>query len=59
MKEDLGLYGNQLNYMVATWTVGYVIGEIPSNIILTRIPPSIWIPTLEVCTSLAQLNAGV
>ncbi|KAI0133236.1 MFS general substrate transporter [Hypoxylon sp. NC0597] len=29
MKEDLGLYGNQLNYMVACWTVGYVIGEIP------------------------------
>ncbi|KAK6951769.1 hypothetical protein Daesc_006292 [Daldinia eschscholtzii] len=30
MKEDLGLYGNQLNYMVTCWTVGYVIGEIPS-----------------------------
>ncbi|KAJ5674391.1 uncharacterized protein N7477_004325 [Penicillium maclennaniae] len=30
MKEDLGLYGNQLNYMQTRWTVGYVIGEIPS-----------------------------
>lgn len=49
MKEDLGLYGNQLNYMVMTWTVGYVIGEIPSNIILTRVRPSLWIPTIEVC----------
>ena len=29
MKEDLGLYGNQLNYMITAWTVGYVIGEIP------------------------------
>lgn len=29
MKEDLGLYGNQLNYMTMCWTVGYVIGEIP------------------------------
>lgn len=29
MKEDLGLYGNQLNIMTTTWTVGYVIGEIP------------------------------
>lgn len=29
MKEDLGLYGNQLNYMITCWTVGYVIGEIP------------------------------
>ncbi|KAJ6280460.1 major facilitator superfamily domain-containing protein [Bipolaris maydis] len=47
MKEDLGLYGNQLNYMQTCWTVGYVIGEIPSNIILTRVRPSIWIPAME------------
>lgn len=48
MKEDLGLYKNQLNYMQTCWTVGYVIGEIPSNIILTRVRPSVWIPTMEV-----------
>jgi len=48
MKEQLSLYSNRLNYMQTAWTVGYVIGEIPSNIILTRIRPSIWIPTLEV-----------
>lgn len=29
MKEDMGLYGNELNIMTTTWTVGYVIGEIP------------------------------
>lgn len=29
MKDDLGLHGNQLNYMIASWTVGYVIGEVP------------------------------
>lgn len=29
MREDLGLYGNELNYMVTAWTVGYVLGEIP------------------------------
>lgn len=47
-KEQLSLYGNELNYMQTAWTVGYVIGEIPSNILLTRIRPSIWIPTCEV-----------
>lgn len=47
-KEDLGLYRNELNYMQSCWTVGYVIGQIPSNILLTRIRPSIWIPSLEV-----------
>lgn len=48
MKEDLNLYGNQLNYMQTLWTVGYVLGEIPSNLLLTRIRPSIWIPACEV-----------
>lgn len=48
MKEDLNLYGNQLNYMQTLWTVGYVIGEVPSNMVLTRVRPSIWIPTMEV-----------
>lgn len=48
MKEQLNLYGNELNYMTTAWTVGYVIGEIPSNIVLTRVRPSIWIPACEV-----------
>lgn len=48
-QEDLGLYGNQLNYMQTCWTVGYVIGEIPSNIMLTKIRPRYWLPALEVC----------
>lgn len=34
--------------MQTLWTVGYVLGEIPSNMILTRVRPSIWIPLLEV-----------
>ncbi|KAF1986877.1 pantothenate transporter [Aulographum hederae CBS 113979] len=51
MKEDLGLYGNELNYMQTCWTVGYVLGEIPSNIILTRVPPRYWIPAMELIWS--------
>ncbi|KAL2814676.1 major facilitator superfamily domain-containing protein [Aspergillus cavernicola] len=47
MKEDLGMYQNQLNYMQACWTVGYVIGEIPSNMMLTRIRPRYWLPAME------------
>jgi ACS family pantothenate transporter-like MFS transporter len=47
-QEDLSLYGNELKYMQILWTVGYVIGETPSNMILTRVRPSVWIPALEV-----------
>lgn len=41
------MYQNQLNYIQACWTVGYVIGEIPSNILLTRVRPRYWIPAME------------
>ena len=37
--------------MQTCWTVGYVIGEIPSNLLLTRVRPSLWIPTAEVIWS--------
>ncbi|CAK7226534.1 hypothetical protein SCUCBS95973_006232 [Sporothrix curviconia] len=47
MEADLNLYGNKLNYMITCWTVGYVVGEVPSNLILTRVRPSIWIPACE------------
>lgn len=32
MREDLGLYGNELNLMITTWTVGYIIGQIPRSV---------------------------
>ncbi|KAH9014762.1 MFS general substrate transporter [Lactarius pseudohatsudake] len=51
MQEDLRLHGNQLNYITTSWTVGYVIGQIPSNMLITRIRPSIWIPAMELIWS--------
>lgn len=27
MKEDLNLYGNQYNWIVVSWTIGYIIGQ--------------------------------
>lgn len=55
MQEDLQLYGNELNYMQTLWTIGYVLGEIPSNMLLTRIRPSIWIPACEVAWSVLTI----
>lgn len=44
MKEDLSLYGNELNYANAVWSAAYVFGQIPSNLLLTRVraPGSIY-----------------
>lgn len=48
MEEDLSMYGNQLVTSTSIWTAGYVIGQIPSNLVLTRVSPRWVIPTLEV-----------
>lgn len=47
MQEDLSMYGNQLVTSTSIWTVGYVIGQIPSNLLLTRLSPRIVIPTVS------------
>lgn len=47
MKEDLGMYGNQLVTAVSIWTVGYVVGQIPSNLLLTRVDPRWVIPSVS------------
>lgn len=47
MKEDLKMNANQLNIIDVAWTSGYVVGQLPSQLILTKVRPSIWIPSCE------------
>ncbi|WRT70038.1 uncharacterized protein IL334_007032 [Kwoniella shivajii] len=47
MKEDLSMNGNELVYAVSIWTAGYIIGQIPLNLLLTRVDPRWVIPTVE------------
>ncbi|TVY91057.1 Pantothenate transporter, partial [Lachnellula willkommii] len=55
MEEDLSMYGNQLVTSTSVFTVGYVIGQIPSNLLLTRVSPRWVIPALEVGWGIATL----
>lgn len=48
MEEDLQMYGNQLVTSTSIYTVGYVIGQIPSNLLLTRVSPRWVIPSVRV-----------
>ena len=47
MQEDLSMYKNELVTATSIWTVGYVIGQIPSNMLLTRISPRWVIPSVS------------
>lgn len=46
MEEDLEMFGNQLVTSSSIYTVGYVIGQIPSNLLLTRVSPRWVIPSV-------------
>ncbi|KAJ7167417.1 major facilitator superfamily domain-containing protein [Mycena crocata] len=48
MKEDLELNGNELNYFTTWFNVGYCIMLIPSQVIMTYVRPSYWLPCLEI-----------
>lgn len=47
MKEDLALYGNELNYATAVWSAAYIVGQVPSNLLLTRVNVPLYIAFLE------------
>lgn len=45
LNEDLGLKGTQFSTAVSMHYIGYIFGQIPSNMVLTRTRPSRTIPT--------------
>ncbi|KAG7930611.1 hypothetical protein KL934_004684 [Ogataea polymorpha] len=48
MKEDYHFHGNQYNMASSTlFNIGYIVGQIPSQMVLTKVRPSIWVPTME------------
>lgn len=56
MKEDLSMAGNEYNLLTTYWTVGYILGNIPSQFILTKVPASLWLPSLELAWSLVVMG---
>ncbi|TPX13586.1 uncharacterized protein E0L32_006057 [Thyridium curvatum] len=60
MKEDLGMSGNDYNYLQTMFTVGYCLGNLPSQLIMTKVRPSVWLPSLELIWSvLVMVMASV
>ncbi|KAK9466034.1 major facilitator superfamily domain-containing protein [Lipomyces arxii] len=59
MKEDLNIIGNEYNYMTTAFTIGYMAGAIPAQIVMNRVRPSIFIPCCTIFwTAFAMAMAG-
>ncbi|KAH7305857.1 major facilitator superfamily domain-containing protein [Stachybotrys elegans] len=60
MRDDLNFVGNQLNVINTCFTVGYILGQIPSNLALQYVKPRIWFPTMMILWgSLTMVTASV
>jgi len=58
MKEALKMGGSQLTYMSNVFTAGYVVSQLPAVILVTRVRPSILVPTLEVLWSIFTFSCA-
>ncbi|KAK9359797.1 major facilitator superfamily domain-containing protein [Lipomyces starkeyi] len=52
--QDLKLHGNQYNTAISILFCGYFIGQIPSNMILTRVRPSVYLAGFTIIWSLVS-----
>ncbi|KAI1343362.1 pantothenate transporter liz1 [Xylariaceae sp. FL0016] len=48
LKEDVGIEGKEYNVILAMFTAGSVLGQIPHGIIIQKIPPRIWLPAMVI-----------
>ncbi|KPM41484.1 hypothetical protein AK830_g5061 [Neonectria ditissima] len=49
LKEDFGLYGNELNYFNVCYVTAYVVFQVPGMLLMSRPQLSRWLlPTLEI-----------
>lgn len=58
MSEDLNLTGNQYNVCLTIFFVPYVVCEVPSNWLLKKLRPSIWLPLCMVLFGAVMIGQG-
>ncbi|GAA5907591.1 uncharacterized protein JCM6883_001827 [Sporobolomyces salmoneus] len=59
LERDLNLTGQEYNISLVLFFVGYVITETPSNVLIKRLRPSIYIPCLMVAWSIVLTLMGL
>ncbi|PYH79788.1 MFS general substrate transporter [Aspergillus uvarum CBS 121591] len=60
MREDLKMYGNQLNYLNTVYMVGFITMQIPLTLAMTRFPVNYFLPAADLLWgvfTLAQYKA--
>ncbi|KAJ9136893.1 Major facilitator superfamily domain-containing protein [Pleurostoma richardsiae] len=65
-EKDIGLEGTQYNTIISIFFVGYILTQVPTNIILNKMRPSIFLPaimlmwgTVSACTGAVKNYPGM
>ncbi|KAI1364051.1 major facilitator superfamily domain-containing protein [Xylaria arbuscula] len=59
LDKDIHLVGNQYNIATTIFFVPYIIFEIPSNIVLKKVKPSIWLSILVITWGIVMTLTGL
>ncbi|KAH7367110.1 nicotinamide mononucleotide permease [Plectosphaerella cucumerina] len=58
MEEDLNLDSNRYSIVLVVFFVSYVVFEVPSNMILSRTRPSLYLPGIMICWGAITVGMG-
>ncbi|KAJ5313522.1 ATPase AAA-type core [Penicillium atrosanguineum] len=58
LEEDLGLVGDQYNTIISLFFIGYVLTQVPTNMILNKMRPSIFLPGVMCCWAIVSTCTG-
>lgn len=57
-EKDLGLVGTQYNTIISVFFVGYILTQVPTNMILNKMRPSIFLPVVMCCWAVVSASTG-
>jgi MFS family permease len=57
-EKDLGLHGSQYNTIISIFFVGYILTQIPTNMILDKVRPSLFLPVIMCCWGAVSACSG-
>ncbi|KAI8162580.1 putative transporter [Colletotrichum sp. SAR 10_70] len=59
LQEDLGMTSDQYNWCLTVFFFTYAAFEVPSNLLLKKLRPSIWLPTIMIAWGTVMTLMGI
>lgn len=59
LQEDLKMTGDEYNWCLTVFFFTYAFFEVPSNLLLKKLRPSIWLPTIMVSWGVVMTLMGI